>query len=45
MGGPGTVIEQGDDVKLASGRLSGLAFPCGRPPEAGTAETGLPAYQ
>ncbi len=36
---------QSDHVKLASGRLSGLDFPCGLPPEAGTAETGLPAYR
>lgn len=45
MGSPGTEAWQGSHVKLASGRLPGLAFPCGRPPEAGTAETGLPAYQ
>ena len=45
MGGSGTEAEQGDHVKLASGCLPGLAFPCGLPPEAGTAETGIPAYR
>mgnify|MGYP007121850087 CR=1 FL=1 len=43
MGVPGTVIEQGDDVKLASGRSSGLAFPCRLPSEAGTSATGVSA--
>ena len=45
MGGPGTVIEQDDDVKLASGRLSGLTFPCGLPSEAGTSATGVSAHR
>ena len=44
MGGHGTVIKQGDDVELAHGRLSGLAFPCGRSSQAGTSKTGVSAH-
>ena len=45
MGGPWTFFKQGDDVKLASLRLPGLAFPCGRPTQKGTPEAGICAYR
>ena len=45
MGGHGTVIKQGDDVELASLRLPGLAFPCGRPSQTGTPEAGVSAHR
>lgn len=45
MGGSGAEAWQGNHGKLTSGCLPGLAFPCGPPPAAGTAETGLPAYR
>lgn len=45
MGGPGSFLEQGNDVELAPGCLPGLALPCGRPPQAGTSETGISAYR
>ena len=45
MGGPGPFLKQGDDVELTPLRLPGLAFPCGRPSQTGTPETGVSAHR
>lgn len=44
MGVSGPVSEQGNDVELASGRLLGLAFLCGRSSQAGTSKTKVSAH-
>ena len=45
MGSHGAVFKQGNDVKLAPGRLPGLAFPCGLPSQTGTSKAGISAYR